>query len=65
METWVRQHIERKKMELIDMRIFLQLIDLYREDMGLSSDTIYTLKAKISSKIAQCERSIIDHEKER
>jgi hypothetical protein len=31
--------------------------------VGLSKNTMDELQAKISSKIAQCERSIQDHEK--
>ena len=38
-------------------------IVVLKETVGLSESTMKELQAKISSKIAQCERSIQDHEK--
>jgi len=38
-------------------------IVVLKETVGLSESTMKELQAKISSKIAQCDRSIQDHEK--
>lgn len=59
----IKAHIEAKKTEQNNLRSLWNYIVNLNETVGLTENTMNELQAKISSKIAQCERSIIDHEK--
>ena len=62
-ELEIKAYIEKLKKAQIWLQGIWTNIVVLNEFMGLSESTISELKAKISSSIAQCEKSIQDHEK--
>jgi hypothetical protein len=59
----LKSHIEDKIETKNNMHRLWERINELNLNVGLSKNTMDELQAKISSKIAQCERSIQDHEK--
>ena len=62
-EIQLRAYIEAKKDVKENMQRLWQHILELDESVGLETATYKELKAKISSKVAQCDISIQDHEK--
>ena len=62
-ELEIKAYIEKQKKAQIWLQGIWTNIVVLNELMGLSESTMSELKAKISSRIAQCEKSIQDHEK--
>jgi hypothetical protein len=56
-------HINKREHEKRIHVLFWEYIEKLNNDVGLTESTYRELRAKISSKIAQCEISIRDHEK--
>jgi ferritin len=57
------EHLIKERKEEIDkMRALWKYVTDLDESVGLKPSTICEIKAKISSRIAFCERSIRDHE---
>lgn len=59
----IKAHIAAKTDTKNNMHRLWEHINELNNNFGLSKSTMDELQAKISSKIAQCERSIQDHEK--
>ena len=59
----IKAHIAAKKDTKESYQKLWQHIVELDETAGLETSTYKELQAKISSKIAQCDRSILDHEK--
>lgn len=59
----IKQHIQKRENEQKLHRMCWEYIERLHLDVGLSDSTYTELRAKISSKMAQCERSIIDHQR--
>ena len=59
----IRAYIAAKTDTKNNMHRLWEHINDLNLNVGLSKSTMEELQAKISSKIAQCERSIQDHEK--
>jgi len=62
-EQQIKAHIRMRKNEITLLRGLFVQIEQLNKDVGLKQSTLDELQAKISSKIAQCEISIRDHEK--
>ena len=62
-ESIIRTHIAVKTDTKNSMHLLWASITDLNLNVGLSKNTMDELQAKISSKIAQCDRSIQDHEK--
>ena len=56
-------HIEKKRKERDQLLWTWNRVEELNEEVGLSEETYKELQAKISSKIAQCDRSIQDHKR--
>ena len=56
-------HIEKKRKERDQLLWTWNRVEELNTDVGLSEETYKELQAKISSKIAQCDRSIQDHKR--
>ena len=59
----IKAHIEAKNDIKNHLEKVWTSIVVLNEVVGLSESTMKELQAKISSKIAQCDRSIQDHQK--
>jgi hypothetical protein len=59
----IKSHIAAQTDVKNKMESLWTSVVVLKETVGLSESTMDELQAKISSKIAQCERSIQDHEK--
>lgn len=59
----IKAHIDAKTETKNNMDRLWDHINDLNLNVGLSKSTMDELQAKISSKIAQCEKSIQDHEK--
>ncbi len=59
----IKAHIAAKTDTKNNMHRLWEHINELNNNVGLSKSTMDELQAKISSKIAQCERSIQDYEK--
>ena len=62
-ELSIKAHIAAKTDVKNNMERLWTSIVVLKETVGLSESTMKELQAKISSKIAQCDRSIQDHQK--
>ena len=62
-ELSIKAHIAAKTDVKNNMERLWTSIVVLKETVGLSESTMRELQAKISSKIAQCDRSIQDHQK--
>ena len=62
-ELSIKAHIAAKTDVKNNMERLWTSIVVLNETVGLSESTMKELQAKISSKIAQCDRSIQDHQK--
>jgi len=62
-ELSIKAHIAAKTDTKNNMHRLWEHINDLNLSVGLSKSTMDELQAKISSKIAQCERSIQDHQK--
>jgi hypothetical protein len=56
-------HIENKRKERDKLLWTWNRVEELNTDVGLSEETYKELQAKISSKIAACDRSIQDHKR--
>jgi hypothetical protein len=61
----IKAHIEDKTETKNNMHRLWEYVNDLNLNVGLSKSTMDELQAKISSKIAQCEKSIQDHEEEK
>ena len=59
----ILKHIEKRKNERKLHLMCWEYIEKLNADVGLSDSTMKELQAKVSSKIAMCDRSIQDHER--
>lgn len=59
----IKAHIAAKKDIKNQMHSLWEDINELNQNVNLSKSTMDELQTKISSKIAQCDRSIRDHEK--
>jgi len=62
-EQQIKLHIDAKHIEKAWYNTLWENISRLHSDVRLKQTTLDELQAKISSKIAQCEISIRDHEK--
>ena len=58
----IKQHIEKRQNEAKLHRLCWEYIERLHLDVGLSDSTYNELRAKISSKMAQCDKSIMQHQ---
>tara|TARA_R110002074_G_scaffold351581_1_gene522737 strand:- start:283 stop:489 length:207 start_codon:yes stop_codon:yes gene_type:complete len=56
-------HIEKKLKERDQLLWTWNRVEELNKEVGLSEETYKELQAKISSKIAQCDKSIQDHKR--
>lgn len=59
----LKAHIRMRKNEITLLRGLFAQVEQLNKDVGLKEATMSDVQVKISSRIAFCERSILDHEK--
>lgn len=57
----IQEHIRRRENEMKLHKLYWEYCEKLNTDVGLSESTYNEIKAKISSKIVQCQKSINDH----
>lgn len=59
----IKKHIEERKEELIEIEKFWQTFKGQNEKLNFDSGAVYSIQAKVSSRMAFIQKSINDHEK--
>ena len=62
-QLYAHFHIENKRKEREQLLWTWNRVEEINNDIGLSKETYKEMQAKISSRIAQCDRSIQDHKR--
>lgn len=55
--------IQKRQKELSELKSFWEYCQRLNENHPLKEDTLVEIRTKVSSKMAQLEKSILDHEK--
>lgn len=60
----IEQLIEKRKKEIKELNKFRSHMQVLKENVGLTDETINEMQFKISCRISQCEINIRDYKKE-
>jgi len=60
----IDQLIEKRKKEIRELNKFRTYMQVLKENVGLTDETIHEMLLKISCRISQCESNVRDYKKQ-